>query len=281
MRPVRCIHLDNLKYKYISVVQTENTMVVRVLYPMLSHDNRNVADSNDILTDRKLFRQILNLNGHYYQVVAEGVFDLNNPIHKTWFKSNANICFVANASFPNGRVAIIPQHLVCGNTGEHTPDWANREGITVLAQLYCWSDTDKVSDCCASFAVDNAGQVFTNIDAKRLCHLDKEWMQRKDRSAFLQLQHSVNCTVADDGKYLKCTLDCSNLGKRVNCNGTYLVECSAGYIPVREVEVKDGLGTFSWYPFMLPDSVKTTIFTVKDIQGRICYKCSVRLNNEL
>lgn len=272
---VRCIHLDNLKYKYLSIVQTESAMVVRVLYPMVYSDNRTLGDSDSILSDDSLLWQILDLNGDLFQVVAEGRFDLANPVHKQWFKSNANICFVANAAFPKGVISIVPQHLVCPNTYEHTPEWAKREGVTVLAQLYCWSDDAKINETATSFAVDNQGRLFTNIDPAELVHVDTEFMQRPDRSAFLTLQHNVLFESKDS--CIEGTLQCFNNGQINNCVGTYLVECSAGYIPMREIHVENGQGTFVWYPLLLTGQTPVH-FVIKDVQGRICYECNMQVS---
>lgn len=280
MRPVRCIHLNNLKYKYTNIVQTETTMAVRVLYPMLDNDGRPIGNSQDILTDKPIIWQVLDINGQLFQVVAEGIFDLKNPLHKQWFKANANICFVANAAFPKGIVSIVPLHLVSGNTYEHTPDWARREGVEVLAQLYCWSDTDLVNNSCCSFPVDNKGQLYTNIDPARISHVDTEWMKREDRSDFVTLQHMLECKVAEDNSCIECTLGCTNLGSLVPTTGTYLVDCSAGYIPVREVRVENGLGTFVWVPFMLDSTVTEIRITVRDVQGQPCCERLIRVNRK-
>lgn len=281
MRPIRCIHLDGLKYKYLSIVQTKDTMVVRVLYPMLTNDGRTLTSSNDILTDKVLIWDLLDLNGQLFQVVAEGIFDLKNPLHKQWFKSNANICFVLNAAMPNGVVSIVPQHLVAGTTYEHTPDWARREGIEVLAQLYVWSDTDTVEECAKSFAVDNKGQLFTNIPPSRLAHVDTQWMQREDRSWFVTLQHTLKCEAGEDN-FVQCTLTCSNLGNKVPVCGTYLVEASCGYIPVREIQVENGEGKFAWYPLMLSqeDADSGIRILVRDVQGCPCCECIMRFSND-
>ena len=278
MRPVRCIHLDGLKYKYLSIVETKDTMVVRVLYPMLSSDGRELGNSNDILTNKMLLWELLDLNGQLFQVVAEGIFDLKIPTHRQWFKSNANICFVVNAAMPNGVISVVPQHLVAGNTFEHTPDWARREGIEVLAQLYVWSDTDDITNCAKSFAVDNKGQLFTNIDPSRLNHVDSRWMQREDRSQFVTLQHTLKCKKNENLNCVECELQCLNLGKEVDVNGTYLAECNAGYIPVREINVREGKGTFVWYPLMLSTSdMQNVRFVIRDAQGCPCYECILRL----
>ena len=281
MRPIRCIHLDGLKHKYLSIVQTKDTMVVRVLYPMLTQDGRTLTSSNDILTDKVLIWDLLDLNGQLFQVVAEGIFDLKNPLHKQWFKSNANICFVLNAAMPNGVVSIVPQHLVAGTAYEHTPDWARREGIEVLAQLYVWSDTDTVEECAKSFAVDNKGQLFTNIPPSRLAHVDTQWMQREDRSWFVTLQHTLKCEVGEDD-FVHCTLTCSNLGNKVPVSGTYLVEASCGYIPVREIHVENGEGKFAWYPLMLSqeDAASGIRILVRDVQGYPCCECIMRFSND-
>lgn len=278
MRPIRCIHLDGLKYKYISVTQDERTMCVRVLYPMVSRDNRALGNSSDILTTDSLLWQILDLNGDLFQVVAEGFFSLDNPLHKQWFKSNANICFVANAAFPYGVISVVPQHLVANNTFEHTPDWAKREGVTVLAQLYVWSDTDTVKDCSKSFAVDNKGKLFTNFDLSNITHVSQDWMQREDRSAFLTLQHDLTCKANVENGCIDCTFTCFNLGNIVDVQGTYLVECSAGYIPLREVHVENGVGQFTWYPLYLPQNA-TVRFVVKDVQGYPCCERILRFNH--
>lgn len=280
MRPIRCIHLDDLKYKYISIVQTQNTMVVRVLYPMLTYDGYQIGNSNDILTDKQLLWEVLDLNGQLFQIVGEGKFDLNNPTHRQWFKANANICFVVNAAFPNGVISVIPQHNVAPTTYERTPDWARRLGYTVVAQLYCWSDTDDILNSAGSFAVDNQGQVFTNIDPSRLVHVDKQWMQREDRSDFVTLQYNIDLQSDPDNQCIRGTLTCLNNGNKVNTNGTYLIECSAGYIPVRELRVVDGIGEFVWYPLMLPEQLQYVRLTVKDVGYQPCCERLIKVSKD-
>lgn len=277
MRPVRVIHLDHLKYKYINIVQTEKTMAVRVLCPIPTSDNRELIDPELILTDRPIVWNIIGLDNKLFQIVGEAIFDLDNPVHKAWFKSNANICFVVNAAFPRGEIAIVPQHLVAPNTFEHTPDWAKREGIEVIAQLYCWSDNDCINNTPCSFAVDNKGIVYTNIDPQRMQHVDSEWMKRDDRSAFVTLQHQLSVET-EQNNAVQFTLQCSNLGNVVDCSGTYLVESTSGYIPVREIHVEHGVGTFCWYPIFLKENDPVNI-TVRDIQGKPCCSCSMRVKS--
>lgn len=271
MRPVRIIHLDGLRYKYISVTQSKTKMVVRVLMPVELKDN---ISSNEILGCEKLKWGILNLDGQCFQVIGEGIFDLENPLHRSWFQPNANLCFIVNHAFANGDIAVVPMHIFAAGR-EKTPDWANRNGYEVIAQLYCWSATDTIEDCTASFAVDNQGIVFTNINQDRMVHVDRKWMQRKDRSDFLAIMYDF--TVSSSNQAIICKVECKDyLGNSIDVNGIYKLECTCGYLPQNQITMVHGKCEFLWVPLMVPKNVPITIF-LKDSQNFVCKELSFNL----
>ena len=271
MRPVRIIHIDGLRYKYISVTQSKTKMVARILMPTEAKEN---VSSSEILGCNRLKWSVLNLDGQKFQVVGEGIFDLENPLHKSWFQPNANLCFTVNHSFANGDIAVIPMHMFAAGK-EKTPDWASRNGYEVIAQLYCWSATDTVEECTASFAVDNQGMAFTNIEPSRMVHVDIDWMQRKDRSDFLALMYDFTANV--EKQAVVCKVECKDYkGNPIDVNGIYTVECTAGYLPQNQIMVNHGKCEFLWIPLMVPKSILITI-TLKDSQNYICKELSFSL----
>lgn len=265
MRPVRLIKCDHLKYKYISVTQNETRMVVRVLLPV--SENSYALNGQLILSTESLKWKTLYVNGQYFQVVGEGIFDLNNPLHKSWYQANANICFCVNPAFAQGNLAIIPMHLYATD-GEKCPEWASRNGYEVIAQLYPWSESDPITECPCSFAVDVKGKCYTNISESRFRTVDLNWMQREDRSDFLLLHYTL--TAEKKEKHILFTLTCcDNDGNVAPISGTYRAECTMGYLPVQEFKVFEGKGHFYWVPLMIPFSGKVNI-SVKDMQHFTC-----------
>lgn len=247
MRYARLIHLDHLKYKYISITQTDTKMVARILMPV--ENDRASDDGQRVLTCDKLLWNVLNINNQKYQVIGEGIFDLEDPLHKSWYQPNANICFVVNRAFGRGKIAVIPMHLYAAGK-EKTPEWADRNGYEVIAQLYCWSATDRITECPCSFAVDDEGEVFTNIDSQRMRHVDRAWMQREDRSAFLALHYELKASVKENLVAFNFTVMDDN-SEIQDTNGFYYVKCSAGYLPQNRIQVIHGKAQFAWVPLML------------------------------
>lgn len=272
MRPVRVIHLDGLRYKYVSITQSPTKMVVRILLPV---DNTYLnLDGSEILTCNKLKWKTINIEGQGFQIVGEAIFDLEDPLHKSWFQPNANICFTVNHGFANGDIAIIPMHMFSAGK-EKTPDWERRHGYYVVAQLYCWSASDTIEESPCSFAADEQGSIFTNINENRLVHVDRQWMQRKDRSDFLCIMHHLQVSVKNN--LVVCSLDCKDyLGNIIDVNGIYKVECNAGYLPQNTLNVKNGKCEFIWVPLLVNKSTPILI-TLKDSQNYICNELSFTL----
>lgn len=265
MRPVRLIKCDHLKYKYISVTQDEMRMTVRILFPV--ERDRYALSGEKILSTESLKWETLFINGQNFQVIGEGIFDLNYPLHRSWYQPNANICFCVNPAFAQGNIAIIPMHLYATD-GEKCPDWAKRNGYEVIAQLYPWSETDPITETPCSFAVDVRGKCYTNIPESRFRMVDLEWMKREYRSDFLLLHHQLKAEKKKD--HILFTLTChDDQGNPVPVSGTYKVEASVGYLPIREIKVLDGKAQFCWIPLMIPQNTKA-IIRVRDAQNFTC-----------
>lgn len=271
MRAVRIIESSFYKYKYLSVVQSDTKMAVRILIPT----NQDYNCSGDlVLSTEQILWKVLNINNQAFQVVAEGIFDLDNPLHRSWFQPNANICFTVTNAFSSGRLSIIPVRRWCGD-GEKTPDFCQRTGYDVIAQLYCWSNTDLIPDCPASFATAIDGQVFTNIDQNRIVRVDTEWMKRPDRSAFLEIFYKVS--IKNNKNYLVFNVECvDNNGNPIDVNGVYNLEATAGYLPIKQIIMEHGKCEFGWIPLGLSHgeiSVK-----LKDSQNYTCYVSTFSIN---
>lgn len=271
MRPVRMIHLGNLRYKYLSVTQEDTKMVVRILVPVTD----TFATSGDkILTCEELRFKNINIENTIYQVAAEGIFDLENALHRSWWQPNANICFTVNRSFAKGNISIIPMHFFAAGK-EKTPEWVQRNGYDVVAQLYCWSATDPITNSPASFAADNKGKIFTNIPNERFVHVDKVWMQRPDRSDFLVIKHHVSFEKHGKNALLFSVNCTDNQGNPIDVNGIYKVEATAGYLPINEFQMIHGKCSFPWIPLMLGEG-KVSI-RLKDSQNFVCKEITLEL----
>ena len=271
MRSVRIIHCANYKYKYISVAQSATKMAVRILIPTNQETN---CDGSKVLETDSILWKVLNINEQAFQVLAEGIFDLDNPLHRSWFQPNANICFVVNDSLSRGRLGVVPIRMLCAD-GERTPDWCNRTGHDVVAQLYCWSATDSITDSPASFAAPIDGEVYTNINPERIRNVDTDWMKREDRSAFLQIFHHVHLDVKENSILLR--VECKdNEGNPIPVNGIYKLEATAGYFPVNEIYMNQGKCEFVWIPLGIKSGEIT--IRLKDSQNYTCQSLTFSLN---
>lgn len=262
MRPVRIIQSSTYKYKYISIAQSPTKMAVRILVP--TNQEPNCSGTAALETEAIQWR-ILNIDGQGFQVAAEGIFDLNNPLHRSWFQPNANICFVVNRALSRGALGVAPVQAFCLE-GEKTPDFCMRTGYDVVAQLYCWSCQDSITESPASFAVATDGGVFTNIKPERIRMVDTEWMKRPDRSAFLTITHKIEAIGEKDRIILKVSCF-DNEGNPISVDGIYRVEATAGYLPVNELLMVDGHCEFAWIPLGIAGG-KVTI-KLKDSQNYI------------
>lgn len=253
MRPIRQVIASNQQFKYISVTEDENRMVVRILLP-LPKNTKVTTSSSKILSTELLLGNIIELFGEWFKVVAEGCFDRTSRIGKLWWKIGANIQFITNPSLVNrGIISVVSKHDCEAHSYERSTEWLHRIGCQGIAQVYCRSSNDTIIKAAKSFATDSQGKCFTNFDTSRIVKMDSKTLhENKDASKFLVLSANLKSpeTMLANSRvtcYVEMYKNCGEAIEK-DCNGDALfIDTTAGYIPQRKIIMREGEGQFELF----------------------------------
>ena len=273
-RPLRVIQAKNLRYKYYSITVTDTCALVRIPCPVIG--KQATVNSDDILTVKSLYSNIIELNGDIYKVIAEGVFDLSKSVHRYWWTPGSNIMFYCTPqSISNGIVEVCQKGGLTIGTKENSDEWGQRNGQTSLFQLWCRNSSDSLIETAKSITVDSDGKLFTNIDCSNADVVDPEVIHTVEgASKYLNIQCKLEApeTVKPNEMFdVKLTIHADkDQHLATDCSGIFFVEAVDGYCPHTRVEVINGVGKFKACALMLEDGetmrikVGTKTYTGKD-----------------
>jgi hypothetical protein len=256
MRPIRHIICDRLRYKYTSITQDENRFVVRVLVPTVGTFEIDVS-SDCIMTTDSLLNKCLDLNGVFYKVVAEGIFDKRTPVGKKWWTPGSNIMFYCTpASVSMGIVEVCQKGGLTMGTKEKSNELGHRLGHTTFAQIFCRNANDSVIETAKSITSDSQGIIFTNIDMSNADVVSPEFVNNNpDASKYLNLQyHLSGPDEVLPNQLFECELHITKEMKNIiadDVDGDFVLEAVDGYLPHNRVHVEKGVGKFKACALML------------------------------
>lgn len=286
MRPIRCIKLKKFKFKYVSITEDSNRMVVRILRLLPKLDisvNPNVSSSK-LLTTEELLNSVICIEDRKFHVVGEGVFDKRNRLHSLWWKPMANIQFVINPVKFNqtGVIDVISKRDCSFDNGEKSPDWSDRNSYYCLAQIYVRSANDSLIETAKSFPMHKEGNLYTNMNTARFVYkTEKDMVDELNRSKFLGLEFNLRVPKeVPSNSVFDCEVEIfrgDTLELATECDGDFWnLDSSAGYIPKRKIKVNKGKFSFKCSSLLVNSEDEIEIY-LKDLANHVCAKNTVKV----
>lgn len=275
MRPIRQVVAPNLRYKFVSIAEDENKLTVRLLHPVPADTANPDVDESLFYSTTSLLYRYVRLDGQLFYITAEGSFDKESRLGAKWWKPGANIEFITNTTLANqGLISVVSKHQCYPNTEERSTEWLKRLGCQGLCQIYCRSSSESVRDAAKSFACDEQGKVYTNMDTARFVAITSDYLEANHEASGFLITHpvlSVPKTVKPEATF-ECVLMLfrgEDGQVATECTGDWwIVESLAGYVAHRKVVVEQGVGYFTARAMDLLDG-DVMDFLVKDQAGYV------------
>ena len=189
--------------------------------------------------------------------MGEGRFDLNNRYDRSIWKGGVNIIAEYDTNtLSRGKVVFYNKAPMTVHTKENSAQYNHRRSMNVPLQLFCRSSQDTLTECSKSIVSQKDGLLITNLDTSSMIEMTPSFVNNvKFASKFLNLQYSINGpSVVNHDDVVEYRIEVRQEMKDVICqtyNNELIVYNSAGYVPVRLVNIVNGLGTFRFIPLGL------------------------------
>ena len=231
-----------LQYKYTTIMQDENRLIVRVLIPII-HGNVTCHTSM-AFTTTKLLREYILIDNQEYVVAAEGVFDLNNHSHQQWWKLGERIVFYADVSSINkGIIQVMSVDRLMYNLNCNIFDYCEKNGYQLFGGILCTDPQNNIIESDKFIVTDVRGALYTNLT------------QRDEETAEIDYQVVGDDIPPFDIEYIICHPSTIKPNKTCECfitvgcgdkniNGTLYLDAHSGYLPKTTVEIRQGRGKF-------------------------------------
>lgn len=274
-RPVRQIVGEGLCFKYLSITEDENRLMVRILVPVPNDMAHSDVSDQDFFSTKVLLHRYIKQDNVLFFVQAEGCFDRTSDLGRKWWESGANIEFITDSYLANqGIISVVSKHRCYPNSLERSTDWLRRLGKQGLCQIYCRTQNESIVNAAKSFTTDIEGRTYTNIDKKRLVIMSTDELNSNPlASSFLithpiiQIPDFVNPYEPFAGRITLFRGEDKQVA--TECNGDFwMVEALSGYIPNRIVKIVNGIGYFWARALDLEDGDVMEI-RVADMAGHI------------
>lgn len=255
MRPIRKIISERLRYKFVSITQDETRLCVRVLLPVINkHPN---VSGDDVLTTKSLYGKVFQSEQDFFQVIAEGIFDLDQHVHKYWWTPGSNIMFyVTPRSISQGIVEVCQKGGLTIGTKENSAELGHRLGQTTICQIWCRNCNDKITETAKSICIDTKGILFTNIDLSHADECTADFVNNTPgASAYLNINFQlIGPKSVTPNQIFECgvrVIEDLDAKLATDVTGDFVVECVDGYAPHKRVHVENGVGKFQACALML------------------------------
>ena len=238
---LRKVIVKNTRYRYVTITQSENRFVVRVLSPIL--DTQNIDKNADQLLGVDMLNgKCFSVNGRNFKVVAECIFD--KRIDPRWWVAGTSIAFyISPYGIGSNLVSFAPLDGLIELTKETKNRWHDRHGNVILAMLNCKDAKDTIIETDKQIRVDLGGFLLTNIpqsgDGINVTDVN-------DKFNYLW-GFNYNVVVPKEVKpnhsfEVELHVDLNN---NTNVNGEFVIEEISGYFPKKRVKVSNGVGRFT------------------------------------
>lgn len=285
-RPVRVIVAKDLRFKFVSIMEDENRLAVRLLLPVPSDTAHSNISDKDFFSTKELLHQYVKQKDTLYFVQAEGVFDRTSRLGKLWWEAGANINFITDSYLSNlGHISVTSKHRCIPNSLERSNEWIKRVGKNCLCQIYCRSSSESIIDAAKSFPYTEEGMIFTNIDKNRFVPMTTEelWSNPNASSFFtthpiIQVPTTVNPYEPFAGRITLLRGEDGQVA--TECTGDiWLVDSDSGYLPKKKVRVEKGIGYF-WARALDLEEGDVMEFTVSNLAGHVFDRTETTVKEE-
>ena len=274
-RPIRQVIGTGLRFKYLSVTEDMNRLMVRILLPVPSETAFSPMSEEEVYSTKELLHHYVKLQDTLYFIQAEGAFDRTSRLGKLWWEAGANIEFITDTYMANqGRISVVSKHRCEPNSLERSTEWLKRVGKQGLCQIYCRTQAENIIDAAKSFATDRGGKVFTNVDTSRLIPMTTQALHDNPKASNFLITHPIIQVPDIVSPYEpfagRITLIRGEDGQvATECNDDiWIVDAWAGYVINKKVRVKNGVGYF-WARALDLEDGDTMEFEVKDLAGHV------------
>lgn len=274
-RPIRQVVGTGLRFKYLSITEDLNRLMVRILVPVPSDTAFTQMGEDVFFSTQEILHHYVKLQDTLYFVQAEGVFDRTSRLGKLWWEAGANIEFITDTYMANqGRISVVSKHRCDPNTLERSTEWLKRLGKQGLCQVYCRTQSESIVEAAKSFVTDREGKIFTNVDTARLVQMTTQELKDNPKASNFLITHPIIQVPDIVSPYEpfagRITLIRGEDGQvATECNDDiWIVDAWAGYVVNKRVRIKNGVGYF-WARALDLEDGDTMALEVRDLAGHV------------